>query len=97
MRIIRLLLRRQSEVGQISSSLGLSEYNVSKHLKILREAGLLKMCKRGKKHVYSVPACLKAHLKANSNILDLGCCTFNFDKPPKEITERPEHWFAEQG
>jgi predicted transcriptional regulator len=78
MRIIRLLLKRQSGVGEISQRLGLSEYNVSKHLRVLKEAGLLQMQKQGKRHLYSVPPGLKAQIKANAKVLDLGCCTFHF-------------------
>jgi len=80
MRIVRLLLKQQLGVDEISQKLGLSEYNVSKHLRILKEAGLLEMQKRGKRHLYSVPPALKAQIKAKAKVLDLGCCTFHFDK-----------------
>ena len=83
MRIVRILLHRQVGVSEISERLGLSEYNVSKHLRVLKEAGLLEMHKQGKRHLYSVLPRLKTQLKTDAKILDLGCCTFHFDKLPK--------------
>ena len=47
MRIMRLLLKEQSGVNQISDRLEISPYNVSKHLQILKEAGLVEMEKQG--------------------------------------------------
>jgi hypothetical protein len=40
-RIVELLLERPLGVDEIAETLGVSQYNVSKHLRILREAGLL--------------------------------------------------------
>jgi len=83
LRILRLLFKRKLCVNEISERLRVSQYNVSKHLKIMREAGLLATEKQGKLRLYFVPRALKAQLAANNNILDLGCCTFRFDKLPK--------------
>jgi len=57
-----------------------SQYNISKHLRIMREAGLLEVEKREKQRLYSVVSDLKARVAANNNILDLGCSTFRLDK-----------------
>ena len=83
LRIMRLLLNEQLGVNDISARLKMSQYNTSKHLRILREAGLIQMEKRGKQRLYTTMSDLKAQLKSNKNILDLGCCTFRFDKLPK--------------
>jgi DNA-binding transcriptional ArsR family regulator len=83
MRIIRLLLKEQLGVNEIAQHLNVSQYNVSKHLRILKEAGLLEMEKQGKQRLYTVVPHLKDQLAANQNILELGCCTFRFDKLPK--------------
>ena len=83
MRIMRLLLKEQLGVNQISESLKLSQYNVSKHLRILKEAGLVEMEKQGQQRLYSVVPRLKNQLAANKNVLELGCCTFRFDRLPK--------------
>ena len=83
MRIVRLLLKEQLGVNQISERLEISQYNVSKHLRVLKEAGLVQMEKQGQQRLYAVDPRLKNQLAANRNVLELGCCTFRFDKLPK--------------
>jgi DNA-binding transcriptional ArsR family regulator len=83
LRIVRLLLKEQLGVNQISERLAMSQYNVSKHLRILKEAGLVEMEKEGQQRLYAVVPRLKNQLAANKNVLELGCCTFRFDKLPK--------------
>src|SRR5262245_32001238 len=83
LRILRLLFKERLSVNEISEHLKVSQYNVSRHLRIMREAGLLKSERRGKQRLYAVEGNLKAELAANNNVLDLGCCTFRLDKLPK--------------
>jgi DNA-binding transcriptional ArsR family regulator len=83
LRILRHLFKEPLGVNEISARLKVSPYNVSKHLRIMREAGLLEVEKQGKERLYSVVSDLKAQVAANNNILDLGCCTFRLDKLPK--------------
>ena len=83
MRILRLLLKSQLSVNEIVHRLNVSQYTVSKHLKILREAGLVEVEKKGQQRLYAVARNLNSHLKSNANVLELGCCTFRFDKLPK--------------
>jgi DNA-binding transcriptional ArsR family regulator len=83
LRILRLLFKEPLSVNEIAEHLGVSQYNVSKHLRIMREAGLLETEKQGQQRLYSVVPDLKAQVTANNNILDLGCCTFRLDKLPK--------------
>jgi len=82
LRILRLLFTEPVGVNEISQRLKVSQYNVSKHLRIMREAGLLKLVKQGQQHLYSVVPDLKAQVSANNNVVDLGCCTFRLDKLP---------------
>lgn len=83
LRIMRLLLNRKLGCTAIAETLEMSQYNVSKHLRVLREAGLLTMEKVGKERFYSVVPALKDQLVARDNVLELGCCTFRFDQLPK--------------
>lgn len=83
MRIVRLLLKQPLGVNDISGSLGVSQYNVSKHLRILREAGLLETEKKGKLRLYGIASELADRLASNRNVLELDCCTFRFDKLPR--------------
>ena len=83
LRITRLLLKERLGVSAIAHQLQISEYNVSKHLRILKEAGLLEMEKSGKQRLYGIALAFKDGLAANQNVLELDCCTFRFDKLPK--------------
>ena len=83
LRIMRLLLKEQSGVSAIAHRLQLSEYNVSKHLRVLKEAGLLEVERSGKQRLYKVVSHLKDELNANGDVLELDCCTFRFDKLPE--------------
>jgi DNA-binding transcriptional ArsR family regulator len=83
LRILRLLFKGPMSVNDIADRLSVSQYNVSKHLRIMREAGLLEQKKQGKQRLYFVPPVLRAQVSSNNNILDLGCCTFRLDKLPK--------------
>jgi DNA-binding transcriptional ArsR family regulator len=79
-RIVGLLLERPLEVGEIATRLGVSQYNVSKHLRILREAGLLNVEKDGRMHRYALADDIRRQASAGS-VLDLGCCSFQFNVP----------------
>ena len=83
LRIMRLLLKEQLGVNDISERLRISQYNTSKHLRILREAGLVQMEKMGKQRLYTTVAGLRDQVKANNNVLELECCTFRFDRLPR--------------
>jgi len=75
-RIVRELLNGPRTVGELTRRLDVSQYNVSKHVRILREAEIIETEKQGK-HVHcSVAATFRRKLKRNE--LDLGCCTFRF-------------------
>ena len=80
-RIVRELLVQPLTVNEITERVGASQYNVSKHLRILREAGIVDAEKEGK-HVHChVAEGFRRRLTQNQNELDLGCCTFRFDQP----------------
>jgi len=83
LRIVGHLLKGQLSVNDIADRLKVSQYNVSRHLKTLREAGLVETQKQGQQHLYTITAKLRSHLSTNENVLDLDCCTFRFDKLPK--------------
>jgi DNA-binding transcriptional ArsR family regulator len=77
LRIVRLLSKEPLSVNEVAARLKMPQYKVSRHLQILRDAGLLEVHNHGKKHFHQVPIKQLAH---NRNTLDLGCCAFRFDK-----------------
>ncbi|MCY9695162.1 ArsR/SmtB family transcription factor [Paenibacillus alginolyticus] len=54
--IIDLLRTRPRSVGELVESSQLSQPGVSKHLRILREAGLVMISKDSQKHIYHLRA-----------------------------------------
>lgn len=51
-RILDLLCERERPAGELVDALGLSQPGVSKHLKALREAGLVKVTADGQRRLY---------------------------------------------
>jgi DNA-binding transcriptional ArsR family regulator len=83
LRILRLLLSEEMSVAEISERLGIPPYNSSKHLRILREAGLVASTKHAQQRFYTLAPDLRRRLSNSANVLDLGCCQFDFDRLPK--------------
>ena len=83
LRIIRMLMKKQCSVNEIAEALNLPQYNVSKHLRVLREAELIELEKHGQQRLYALASAFAEHLAENKNVLDLGCCQFDFAKLPR--------------
>ncbi len=83
-RIVALLMEQPMDVGAISDALGVSAYNVSKHLRVLREAGLLEVEKEGRLRRYALPEAIRREAAAG-RVLDLGCCSFQFADDQKPV------------
>ena len=81
-RIIKALLTEPHGVNDLAEALDLSQYNVSKHLRTLRAAGIVDMEPDGTRREYSVVAGFRERLKKAGRTLDFGCCTFRFDQLP---------------
>ena len=77
--IVRLLISRPFSVGEVATRLALTHYNASKHLRILREAGLVEQRIQGRVHEYTVTPDFRRKMSADKTCLDLGCCSFQFD------------------
>lgn len=76
--IVQELLKKPSTVNELSERISATQYNVSKHLRILREAGIINQSKLGI-HVHcEIAPELRQRLAKTKNELDLGCCVFKF-------------------
>ena len=78
LRIVRTLLEQALTVNDLSDRLGISQYNVSKHLRILREAGVVSATKLANRREYAISGQFRNHGTAESQ-LDLGCCLLRFE------------------
>jgi DNA-binding transcriptional ArsR family regulator len=80
LQIIHTLLKKESSVQDLSESLGIRTYNISKHLKILETSGLVQKRKDGVHRIYHVTENLRSRLSEDNQVLDLGCCKFIFSR-----------------
>ena len=80
-RLTHELLNSPATVNELTERLGASQYNVSKHLKILQQAGIVEKKKDGKHVRCEIVPAFRQQLTRQKNQLDLGCCTFRFEKP----------------
>lgn len=78
-RIVRELLGEPLTVNDLVERLSVSQYNVSKHLRILREAGIVEAERHGRNIECRIVPAFRLRLSQNRNQLDLGCCVFKFD------------------
>ncbi|MBX3744770.1 MAG: winged helix-turn-helix transcriptional regulator [Verrucomicrobiae bacterium] len=82
-RILRHLLEGECTVGALAAALDISQYNVSRHLSILRSAGLVSNRKAGRERIYCVAKECRIRTSAGLKVMDLGCCTFRIDEMPE--------------
>lgn len=82
LRLVRQFIDGPKAVTELCESLQVTPYNVSKHLRVLKEAGLLEVEKNGQQRIYSLAEAFRDKLAENPHTLDLGCCQFDFDKLP---------------
>ena len=78
-RIVSELLTEPLTVTELVERLAVSQYNVSKHLRILREAGIIATERQGRCVECQVVPAFRLRLSQNRNQLDLGCCVFKFE------------------
>ena len=63
-RILDLLRERPRLVGELTAELGLSQPGTSKHLRVLREAGLVSVRQEGQRRMYTLETAPMAELDA---------------------------------
>jgi DNA-binding transcriptional ArsR family regulator len=81
-RIVKALLAGDHSVNELTDQLGLPQYNTSKHLRVLREAGIAEVRAIGQRREYFIAAAFRRRLQREGMVLDFGCCTFRMDQLP---------------
>lgn len=69
-------------LGDLASRLGLSDYNASRHTRVLNEAGIVTVTREGRFKWIGIHSGFRKRLRRESGpeLLDLGCCRFEFDR-----------------
>lgn len=88
LRIVGLLLNEPLTVRELATRLEATDYNVSRHLRVLREAGVVISDKQGRWLRSAISPAFRRRLSGNETVLDLGCCRFRFDHLPTEQVSR---------
>jgi DNA-binding transcriptional ArsR family regulator len=78
LQIVHELLKQEASVQDLSNALDIKMYNISKHLKILENGGLVKKRKDGVHRIYHITDSFMSRLSEDNQVLDLGCCKFIF-------------------
>jgi DNA-binding transcriptional ArsR family regulator len=60
--VLDLLAQGELSVGQLTERLGLTQPLASKHLRVLREAGLVRVERRGQRRIYAIEPAPMAEL-----------------------------------
>ena len=80
--IIALIALHAMTPNAIAEHFDTSRQAVSKHLRILREAGIVDVERDGTRREYFIVPTFRERLKKEGNVLDFGCCSFRFDRLP---------------
>jgi len=91
LRIVRSLLDGPKNVTAIAAMLKIALVNVSHHLTVLRQAGLVRNKKQGRFVLYSLtPGVLQAEGEGGgAQYINLGCCRLELPTPPAEPGQDP--------
>ncbi len=81
-RIVKALLGADLNVNELTAKLGLSQYNTSKHLRVLKEAGIVDFRALGQQREYHIATTFRRRIEREGVTLDFGCCTFRMDQLP---------------
>jgi DNA-binding transcriptional ArsR family regulator len=81
-RIVKALLTSDLGVNELTQSLALSQYNTSKHLRVLKQAGIVEMRPQGQRREYFITPAFRRRLQREGTLLDFGCCSFRMDQLP---------------
>ena len=81
-RIVKALLHTDLGVNELTERLELTQYNTSKHLRILKDAGIVDVRAIGQRREYFIATTFRRRIEKEGSVLDFGCCTFRMDKLP---------------
>jgi DNA-binding transcriptional ArsR family regulator len=82
LRLIKALLAGDSGVNELTAKLGLTQYNTSKHLRVLKNAGIVDVRPLGTRREYYIEPEFRRRIEEEGPVLDFGCCAFRFDQLP---------------
>ena len=78
LKILDTLLKQHLNVDELAAAVRISKYSASRHLRVLRDAGIIRSRKQGRCLVNTITDNFLTGIEKHK-VLDLGCCQFHFD------------------
>lgn len=82
--ILRTLLGGPRCVSEICAALDLEQSFASRHLAVLRTAGLVEARRDAQRVIYTLHPDVRHDLEGPTPTIDLGCCALRFPAPPPD-------------
>jgi DNA-binding transcriptional ArsR family regulator len=79
-RLVKALLANDQGVNELAEGLDLTQYNASKHLRVLKAAGIVDVRAIGQRREYFIATTFRRRIEREGPVLDFGCCTFRMDQ-----------------
>jgi DNA-binding transcriptional ArsR family regulator len=79
LKIVKKLLDGESNVAGLRKRLRCAQHKMSRHLAVMRSAGIVQFRVSGPERVYFIPRQLRK-ISKGSPVLDIGCCRFRGEK-----------------
>jgi DNA-binding transcriptional ArsR family regulator len=79
-RIVKALLTSDLGVNELAERLQLTQYNTSKHLRVLKDAGIVDVRAIGQKREYFIATTFRRRIEEEGSVIDFGCCAFRMDR-----------------
>ena len=80
LRLVKALLSVDLGVNELTERLGISQYNTSKHLRVLKAAGIVDVRAIGQRREYFIATTFRRRIERGGITLDFGCCAFRMDQ-----------------
>lgn len=77
-RILIALFQRERSVTEICEALDIAQHFASRHLAVLRNAGLVIARRDAQRMIYRVEPSVARDLTSENGMIDLGCCEVRF-------------------
>ena len=88
LRLVKVLLEGPAGVNDLADRLGITQYNASRHLKVLRQAKIVEVKAQGTRREQSIASEHRERIAEQGNVLDIGCCAFRFDQMAEDKPRR---------
>ena len=81
LKILRALFVQERSVSELCEALCFEQHFTSRHLAVLRHAGLVLARRDAQRMIYKLHPSVHDHMASEDDSIDLGCCEVRFRTP----------------